>query len=63
MITIDKKRFKEHIVETLNLRGTNLKKATKRELFDAVSLAAMSIVTKNWMETQETYEEKEVQQA
>ncbi len=63
MITIDKKRFKEHIIETLNLRGTNLKKATKRELFDAVSLAAMSIVTKNWMETKETYEEKEVKQA
>ncbi len=63
MVTIDKTRFKEHIIETLNLRGTNLKKATKRELFDAVSLAAMSIVSKNWMETKETYEEKGVKQA
>ncbi len=63
MVTIDKTRFKEHIIETLNLRGTNLKKATKRELFDAVSLAAMSTVSKNWMETKETYEEKGVKQA
>lgn len=63
MVDIDKKWFKEHIVETLNLRGTTLKKATKRELFDAVSLAAMSIVAKNWTDTKEVYEEKEVKQA
>jgi len=63
MLEINKKKFKEDIIENLILRNTTLEKATKRELFDAVSNSVMKLVTKNWLATNETYEKEEVKQA
>lgn len=63
MITIDKKAFKQHIVDNLRLNGTTLEEANKRELYDAVSKAAMNTVTENWLDTKKTYEQEDVKQA
>ncbi|TDT71898.1 starch phosphorylase [Hypnocyclicus thermotrophus] len=62
-MSIKKDDFKNSILKHLKLAGTTLKDATKRELFDAVSKAAMELVMENWRETKETYDSKNVKQA
>ena len=43
MLRIDKEEFKLDIINSLRFFGTTLERATKREIFDAVSKTAMNI--------------------
>lgn len=63
MYKIDKEEFKKNITNNLQLMGTSIEKATKRNIFDAVSKSVMNIVTANWLNTVNTYEKFEVKQA
>ena len=63
MLKINKNEFKASIVDSLRYAGTTLEKATKREIFDAVSKSAMDIVTKDWLNTKNVYEKDDVKQA
>ena len=63
MLEINKEEFKANIVNNLRFAGVTLENATKREIFDAVSKAAMNIITKDWLITKSTYEKEEVKQA
>ncbi|MDN5303279.1 MAG: glycogen phosphorylase [Fusobacteriaceae bacterium] len=62
-MSIKKDEFKNSILNHLKLAGTKLEDATKRELFDAVSKAAMELVMENWSKTKETYDSQNVKQA
>ena len=57
-MTINKDEFKASIVNSLRYAGTTLEKATKREMFDAVSKSAMDIVTKDWLNTKDVYKKR-----
>jgi starch phosphorylase len=63
IMSIKKDEFKNSILNHLKLAGTKLEDATKRELFDAVSKAAMELVMENWSKTKETYDSQNVKQA
>ena len=63
MLRIDKEEFKLDIINSLKFFGTTLERATKREIFDAVSKTAMNIVTQDWLETKKTYDELDIKQA
>ena len=63
MLRIDKNEFKLDIINSLRFFGTTLERATKREIFDAVSKTAMNIVTQDWLETKKTYDELDIKQA
>ncbi len=61
---IDKAKFEENLKLKLKERaGKTLEDATKREIFDAVSYAAMDLVLDNWIATKKTYDEQDVKQA
>jgi len=61
---IDKKKFKDEIVEKLKIRfGKTLENATKREIFESVCYATMMYISDNWVATRQTYEKKNVKQA
>ncbi len=63
MLKINKEEFKANIINNLRFAGTTLEHATKREIFDAVSKAAMNIITKDWLNTKSTYEKENIKQA
>ena len=61
---LDKAQFKNNVVSKLKERaGKTLENATKREIFEAVSYAAMDTVLENWIATKATYEKEDVKQA
>lgn len=61
---INKADFKTNVLSKLKERaGKTLETATKREVFEAVSYAAMDTVLDNWIATRKTYEEQDVKQA
>ena len=54
---INKADFKTNVLSKLKERaGKTLETATKREVFEAVSYAAMDTVLDNWIATRKTYE-------
>ncbi|BDU50738.1 glycogen/starch/alpha-glucan phosphorylase [Haliovirga abyssi] len=63
-MNINRGEFKENIKLKLKEQfGKTISCATKQEIFDAVSRAAMDYVLDNWLDTKKTYAEEEVKQA
>ena len=63
MFRINKEKFRTDTVRNLKLHGTILEKATKREIFEAVSKTAMDLVASDWRETKKTYDNEDIKQA
>lgn len=63
-MAMDKQGFKMNVLGKLKEHtGKTLGEANKREVFDAVSRAAMDYVIDNWQDTKKTYAEQESKQA
>lgn len=63
MFRINKEKFRTDTIRNLKLHGTILEKATKREIFEAVSKTAMDLVASDWRETKKTYDNEDIKQA
>jgi len=61
---IDKQGFKENVLGKLKEHtGKTFETANKRDIFDAVSRAAMDYLIDNWISTEKTYDKNDSKQA
>ena len=61
MIELNKKEFKENIIEYLKLfYRKNIDEATNQQLFHAIAYSLKNTIIEQWMATHKTYEEKDV---